>query len=136
MRFTVLLISFLFGISTPLYAEKHVSPESVAGAVTVSTAEVKKLFDQGAIFIDVRSEQDWEAGRIPGSKHLELKKVFNQDSLLEIAQPDQPIVIYCNSLGCLRSSQACQKAVEWGYKKVYYYRMGYPEWQTDGYAIE
>jgi len=117
-------------------ATKKVSPESVAGAVTVNTIEAKKLFDQGAVFLDVRSNRDWEAGRIPGSKHLELKKVFNQQSLLTVARPDQKLVIYCNSTGCTRSSKASKKVVNWGYTSVYYYRMGFPTWQSKGYAVE
>jgi len=117
-------------------AAKKVSPETVAGAVTVNTLEAKKLFDQGAIFLDVRSNRDWEAGRIPGSKHLELKKVFNQQSLSAVASPEQKLLIYCNSTGCTRSSKACKKAVEWGYKNVYYYRLGFPTWQSKGYAVE
>lgn len=117
-------------------AAKKVSPTEVAGAVTVSTEEAKKLFDKGAIFLDVRSNRDWEAGRIPGSKHLELKKVFNKDTLAEIASPGQELVIYCNSAGCMRSSKACKKAVEWNYSKVYYYRLGFPDWLSEGYAVE
>ena len=125
----------LLSLTLPLSA-KELSPERVDGATTVSTAEAKQLFDQGAVFLDVRSEQDWEAGRIPGSKHLELKHVFNQESLGGIVQADQKLVIYCNSTGCLRSSKASKHAVEWGYTKVYYYRLGYPDWQANGYAVE
>ena len=117
-------------------AAKKPSPEHVTGATTVNTAEAKKLFDDGAIFLDVRSNRDWEAGRIPGSKHLELKKVYNQESLAEIANPQQKLVIYCNSTGCSRSSKASAKAVGWNYKNIYYYRLGFPDWQTNGYAIE
>jgi len=132
--FFILFLS-LFSISTS-FAAKKVSPESVTGATTVDTIEAKKLFDQGAIFLDVRSNRDWEAGRIPGSKHLELKKVYSKETLAEIASSDQKLVIYCNSTGCMRSSKASTKAVEWGYSKVYYYRLGFPDWQSNGYAIE
>ena len=117
-------------------AAKKVSPEHVAGATTINTIEAKKMFDQGAIFLDVRSNRDWEAGRIPGSKHLELKKVYSQETLAEIATPQDTLVIYCNSTGCTRSSKACKKAVAWNYKNIYYYRMGYPDWQANGFAIE
>lgn len=54
----ILLISAAFA-----HTAKKESPESVTGATTVSTAAAKQLFDQGAVFIDVRSQQDWEAGR-------------------------------------------------------------------------
>jgi len=132
----VLLLLIITVISTQLNAAKKISPEHVTGTKTINTKEAKQLFDQGVIFLDVRSNRDWEAGRIPGSKHLELKKIYNQESLAVIASPTDSLVIYCNSTGCLRSSKACKKAVEWGYKNVYYYRRGYPNWQANGYAIE
>ncbi len=131
-----LFISIFAFVSPHALAAKKISPEQVAGAKTIDTEEAKKLFDQGVIFLDVRSNRDWEAGRIPGSKHLELKKVYNQESLATVASQNDSLVIYCNSTGCMRSSKACKKAVEWGYKNVYYYRLGYPNWQASGYAVE
>lgn len=127
----VMLVSFADAM-----AAKKISPESVQGATTVSTQQAKQLFDKGVVFLDVRSNRDWDAGRIPGSSHLELKKVYSQQALAAIAQPDEELVIYCNSTGCMRSSKACAKAVSWGYNKVYYYRLGYPDWQANGFAIE
>ncbi len=132
----ILLFITLSVLSSHSIAAKKISPEHVNGATTVNTQEAKQLFDQGVIFLDVRSNRDWEAGRIPGSKHLELKKVYNQESLSSIASTSDKLVIYCNSKGCMRSSKACKKAVEWGYKNVYYYRLGYPNWQSHGYAVE
>jgi len=119
-----------------VYAAKKVSPETVTGATTIATEQAKQLFDRGVIFLDVRSNRDWEAGRIPGSKHLELKKVFDKETLSRVASPEDQLVIYCNSTGCTRSSKACKKAVGWGYRNVYYYRLGFPDWQSQGYAVE
>jgi len=130
------MATFLLMPLSSASAAKKISPEHVTGAKTINTAEAKKLFDKGAIFLDVRSNRDWEAGRIPGSKHLELKKVYSQQTLSEIANLQQDLVIYCNSTGCLRSSKASKKAVGWEYKNVYYYRLGFPDWQANGYAIE
>ena len=134
-KHVLLLFIFVF-VSPQTIAAKKISPEHVDGAKTINTEEAKRLFDQGVIFLDVRSNRDWEAGRIPGSKHLELKKVYNQDSLSTVASQSDKLVIYCNSSGCMRSSKACKKAVEWGYKNVYYYRLGYPQWQAKGFAVE
>lgn len=133
---SVVLIGLLVLFApTHLFAAK-VSPETVDGATTISTAEAKRLFDQGVAFLDVRSNRDWEAGRIPGALHIELKKKLNEESMAELFARDQPIVIYCNSTGCTRSSKASEKAVSWGYKKVYYYRLGFPDWKHHGYAIQ
>lgn len=117
-------------------ASEYVSPETVRGATTIDTAQAKTLFDRGAIFIDVRNHADWEAGRIPGAIHLELNKVFTEASLSAVARPDQEVVMYCNGTKCPRSSQAAASAVSWGFARVYYYRLGLPDWQGSGYPVE
>lgn len=135
-RFPAHFFALLLLFALPALASQKVSPESVPGAVTVDTAEAKRLFDRGVTFIDVRSNADWQAGRIPASHHLELKSAYDEQALSQIVNRSDPVVIYCNSTGCMRSSKACQKAVEWGFSKVYYYRLGYPDWKASSLAIE
>jgi len=122
--------------SLAIAASEYVAPEAVPGASTVDTAKAKALFDQGVVFIDVRNDADWEAGRIPGALHLELKRVFSAESLGAVVAKDQDVIVYCNGIQCPRSSEAATKAVAWGYAKVYYYRLGFPDWQAAGYAVE
>ena len=117
-------------------AQAEVSPVKVAGATTVSTEEAKKLFDAGVTFVDVRKDSDWEAGRIPGAYHIEMKNVFSETELGNVVSKDQEVVIYCNGESCMRSSQASEKAVSWGFAKVYYYRDGFPAWDADGNPVE
>jgi rhodanese-related sulfurtransferase len=117
-------------------ATEYVSPQSVPGVTTIDTAQAKILFDRGAIFIDVRSDADWAAGRIPGAVHLELEKVYTEASLGAVARQDQEVVVYCNGTKCPRSSQAAASAVSWGFTKVYYYRLGFPDWQGADYPVE
>jgi len=64
-------------VSRALAASAYVSPEAVPGATTIDTATAKALLDTGVVFIDVRTDTDWEAGRIPGALHLELKHVYS-----------------------------------------------------------
>jgi len=115
---------------------EYVSPETVPGAFTIDTARAKSLFDHGAIFIDVRNNADWEAGRIPGAVHLDLDKSFTEISLRAVARPDQAVVMYCNGTKCPRSSQAAASAVNWEFTRVFYYRLGFPDWQAAGYPVE
>jgi rhodanese-related sulfurtransferase len=122
--------------SHTLIAAEYVSPETVPGATTIDTAQAKSLFDRGAIFIDVRSDADWEAGRIPGAVHLELDKGYTEASLGAVARLDQEVVMYCNGIKCPRSSMAAATAVRWGFTRVYYYRLGFPDWQASGYPVE
>lgn len=117
-------------------AASDVSPLEVEGAVTIDAQKAKELFDTGLLFVDTRKDSDWEAGRIPDAEHLELKSVFSEASLSEIASKDQPLVFYCNGEHCMRSSKACAMAVAWGFRKVYYFRDGFPAWKTAGYPVE
>lgn len=117
-------------------AADKLSPVSVDGATTVNAAEAKALFDNEALFVDTRKDKDWEAGRIPGAEHLNVKKVLTQESLAEVAGKDEVIVMYCNGHKCIRSSQAAKMAVDWGFSKVYYFRDGFPAWKAAGYPVE
>jgi rhodanese-related sulfurtransferase len=111
------------GVVSLAQAEDKVSPENVTGVTTVDGAKAKVQLDKGVKFIDTRNGKDWDAGRIPGSVHLELHKVFNEASLGKVLKKDQEVVFYCNGVSCLRSSEAAAQAVRWGYKKDYYYNI-------------
>jgi rhodanese-related sulfurtransferase len=60
----------------------------------VTPAEAKTLIDSGAQLVDVRTGEEFEAGRIPGSRHVPLEDVRSEASGLD---RDQPVVVYCRS---------------------------------------
>ncbi len=111
------------------------SPLRVEGATTVQAATAKALFDRGVPFVDVRT-QKYNDGHVPGATHLELFGAFNEENLLKVVAKDQEVVIYCDGLGCKRSSKGCAKAVSWGFEKVYYFRGGFPAWRAAGYPTD
>ncbi|MCB1753055.1 MAG: rhodanese-like domain-containing protein [Gammaproteobacteria bacterium] len=112
------------------------SPETIPGATTIDGNQAKAMFDQGVLFVDPRKDADWEAGRIPGAVHLELNKQLSEKALLEEASKDDAIVFYCNGIKCMVSTHATEQAVAWGFKKVNYYRAGFPDWKSHGYPVE
>jgi rhodanese-related sulfurtransferase len=112
------------------------SPMSIEGATAVNASEAKALFDKGVKFIDVRKDSDWDAGRIPGAVHIELKKKLSTETLGKSVGKDQEVVIYCNGAKCLRAAKGCTKAVAWGFSKVHYFRDGFPGWSKAGFPVE
>ena len=120
--------------ASPVIAEE--SPLKIEGAKTVNATEAKSLFDKGVTFIDLRTDAAFEAGRIPGAVHLEFKTKFSQESLEKEAKKDKDVVLYCSSVTCMRAPESSKKAVSWGYKKVHYFREGFPSWQKAGYPVE
>ena len=54
---------------------------------------VKEMLDRGEIeLIDVREQYEWDAGRIPGAKHIELERVAGR---AEELSRERPIVFQC-----------------------------------------
>ena len=134
--YLILLLSLV--VTCSVYAEKkeYRSPETVEGAVTVSVQQAKELFDQGVIFIDVRNPRFYAKGHVRGAYHLDFKYNFDEEKLAAVAKKDQPLVIYCSGVKCSRSYRASEKAIEWGYTKVYYFRGGMADWKKAAYLIE
>lgn len=128
----LLLLAFAVGPAQAV----DVSPTEISGAKTVDAATAKQMFDRGVAFVDVRKDSDWDAGRIPGAHHIELKKILSDETLSAAVGKDQELVIYCNGENCMRSSKACAQAVAWGFSKVHYFRDGFPSWEAAGYPVE
>lgn len=126
------LIAALFVAS----AVRADSPTQVEGATTVDAATAKVLFDRGVSFVDVRAGGHYGAGHIPGAVDLGLATAFGEAELAKVVSKDQEVVIYCDGPTCFLSSTACEMAVSWGFKKVYYFRDGYPAWKAAGYPVK
>ena len=111
-------------------------PRTVPGASTVGATQAKALHDEGVAFVDTRALGLWALGRIPGAALLDLTSDFTEEKLADVVGRNDPVVIYCEGPKCLRSSQACAKAVEWGFTNIYYFRNGFPSWKAEGYPVE
>jgi hydroxyacylglutathione hydrolase/adenylyltransferase/sulfurtransferase len=93
--------------------------------------EVKRLMDAGEVdLIDVRETYEWEAGRIPGARHIELERLAGR---AEEVPRDRRVVFQCR-LG-VRSAMAMHafRAAGWD---AYNMRGGILAWSADGLPIE
>lgn len=111
------------------------SPVTVEGAITVDAGQAKALFDRHAAFIDVRTVARWNLGHIPDATLLDLETDFTRANLRARVGEDEDVIIYCEGPKCLRSSDASQRAVGWGFRRVYYFRGGFPAWKAEGYPV-
>ncbi len=134
IRYLIMLFSFLFVTEGVL--AKSPAPEQVDGAVTISTKRAKSLMNQGVTFIDVRRVTDYQASHIQWAVHLDLVLDLTEESLAAVVKKHQPVVFYCNGDMCQRSAVASEKAVAWGWTKVFYYRGGFPDWVKAGLLVE
>lgn len=121
-----------------LSRDKKDIPESFAGVKKITAEELKSWIDQKKTFVllDNRVPADYEKERIVGSKRLSpddlLEKGVRTAEQLGIKKTDL-IVNYCNGVKCWRSSGAIVLLQDAGYKNLYWFRDGMPEWIKKGY---
>ena len=96
----------------------------------ISRAEAREMIDDGAQLIDVRAEHEWEAGRIPGAKHLPLDELSQRVSEID---RDRPVVLYCR--GGNRSSMATSALAESGFDAAKLSE-GIVGWEEEGLPLD
>ena len=100
----------------------------------VDVTTVKALHERNAIFIDLRNKNWFDGGHIPDAVNIPISN-FNDNRLAKVVSKDQEVVFYCYGINCEYSNTASDKALTWGYQKVYYFMKGYPAWLGAGYPI-
>jgi len=96
------------------------------------------LFQQGqGMFVDARSEEEYNAGHIPGAMLL-TDEIFdvNISSLLSSIPLNTLIVAYCSGVGCGSSREVAELLMEEGYTNVKVYYAGWDAWVGAGYPVE
>ena len=110
---------------------------TVEGTTKIDVEEARALRERGVPFIDVRAPVDYGNGHVPGAINLSLVTDFSREALEKtLASKDSEVTFYCHGKHCPYSAYASAKAVAWGYKRIFYFAGGFPEWQEAGYPIE
>ncbi|CAM3929774.1 rhodanese-like domain-containing protein [Paenibacillus alkaliterrae] len=82
----------------------------------MTTVELESRLKEGKALnlVDVREQDEWEAGHIKEARSIPLSEL--QERMDELKQGDQEIVLICRSGG--RSGKACEFLHAQGYKVV------------------
>jgi sulfur-carrier protein adenylyltransferase/sulfurtransferase len=85
------------------------------------------------LFLDIREEDEWNEGQIPGAVHIPRGFL---ESRIEAVAPDhaQPIVVYC--AGGSRSVFGAKTLNELGYENVASLAGGYTDWKRNGFETK
>jgi molybdopterin/thiamine biosynthesis adenylyltransferase len=100
----------------------------------VDPGDVKHQISNGAVLVDVRETEEFEAGHIPGAKHVPRGYL---ESRIENAVPDRDahVILYCASGS--RSALAAHTLKELlGYEHVESMTGGITLWKDRGYEIQ
>ena len=80
---------------------------------TVNVAEALELVRSGAVLLDVREDNEWQAGRAHGAVHVALGELADH---VDDFSPDRPIVCVCRS--GVRSKRAGYFLLEQGLEAI------------------
>ena len=99
--------------------------------VDLSPERVAELLERGeAEVIDVREPYEWEAGHLPGARHIELERLASQAETLD---RDRPVVFVCR-LGA-RAGMAAQAFRSAGYE-AFNMAGGTKRWADGGLPLD
>lgn len=108
---------------------KQLTEDAKTRVREVSAAEASQLRSQGAVLIDVRESDEFEAGHAMGAIPLSKGVV---ELHIEDAVPDvsTPIICYCG--GGSRSALAADSLQKMGYTNVASMAGGFRAWKNEG----
>jgi len=109
---------------------------SATRVITINLEQAKRLYDLGAVFIDVRSDEQWQLGHIKDARHVSFTRNFARLKNLEGIDRETPLVFYCGMPECKVGPYASAVSMEWGFENVFYFRQGYFAWLMQDYPVE
>jgi rhodanese-related sulfurtransferase/ABC-type phosphate/phosphonate transport system substrate-binding protein len=122
------------------------TPSQLPGVRMVTASEVVALSQKGVPIIDVRLAKEYNEKHIRGAQSIpygekSLKDVAFDPALDNWSGPEQldkakPVIFHCNGAECWKSYKAAKVAQSKGFTTVYWFRGGFPEWESSGLAVE
>lgn len=142
----LVFLTLLLCLQAPLVFAAD-TPASLDGTTLVSAEKVKELLAKGVPVVDARVANEYAEAHVKGAINVPYKeksaKAANfdasQDSFDLAKLPKDkaaPLVFYCNAGECWKSYKASVVALKNGWKQVYWFRGGMPEWKAKGFPSE
>ena len=113
-RIVLLVLSVVMMLSG--CALTNSSPSASYTQITQEEAKEKMKKDDGHIIIDVRRQDEYDEGHIPGAVLIPNESITDKQPE-ELPELDRIILVYCRS--GRRSKEASQKLADIGYTHVY-----------------
>ena len=97
----------------------------------IDVGRAHRMYEQGALFLDVRSLSEWEQGHIAGSLLIPLDDLPDR---IDELPTDRDIVVVCRS--GRRSREGAQTLRDAGFDRVTCMQGGIEAWFSAGYPVE
>jgi rhodanese-related sulfurtransferase len=101
-------------------------------AASVSSQELIRLMNQGALVLDIRKPEEFAQGHVNGAKHLPSDQIVNAADQFKRFK-EKPVVVYCDS-GSLAAAAVRQLAQQ-GFTRAFNLRGGLASWRADNLPV-
>jgi rhodanese-related sulfurtransferase len=91
-----------------------------------------RLHDESVLVLDVRPEEEYRAGHIPGARSVPLERL---EEYLKHIPKDQEVIAYCRGPYCVFSDEAVSLLRSLGYQ-ARRLAQGLPDWRAAGLPVE
>ena len=93
--------------------------ENTASYQQITAEEAKSMMDEqpDAVVLDVREQDEYDAGHIPGAELLSVGTIDEETAASAIPEKDTVVLVYCRSGN--RSKTASQALADLGYTQIY-----------------
>jgi len=116
----------------------HGAFSSKVETVPLEDAVVKFLSDE-ALFLDARSEPDYQRGHIRGALHLPVGTGDFGEKLQEFSlavDHEKELIVYCDGIDCSLGPELASILKGLGYRNVSVLINGWTEWMMEGMPFE
>lgn len=112
-------------------------PASLPGMTVVSNADAYKLFQsKKAVFLDNRIKSQFDTEKIKGASWFFADELMKNPDMAKQLDKEKEYILYCNGAHCFRSPAVGLMLANLGFKKLLWYRDGFPGWKKSGYPVE
>ena len=102
------------------------------GESAISSQDLIRLMNQGALVLDIRKPEEFAAGHVNGAKQFDSVKILNAGETHKRFK-DKPVVVICDS-GSLAAA-AVRQLVRQGFTKAFTLRGGFAGWRADNLPV-
>lgn len=125
-------VAFLIVVALVIFLILQVGGRNNEGlSPTISVGEAYNLYQNGALVLDVRTQEEWDEYHAPNTTLIPLDQL---PSRLNEIPHDRQIVVVCRSGN--RSQKGRDILLNAGFKQVTSMNGGLTEWRANNYPIE
>lgn len=136
---------FFFAVGSAVAADTPT--EAPKGVTLIDAKKLQELQAAGAIIVDTRKAAEYGEGSIKGAisvpydpeksaKAADFDPKMDKFDMSKLPDKNAKIVVFCNAGSCWKSYKSAKVLADNGYKNVFWYREGVPDWKARKLPME